>query len=84
MHNKLYKCCAVGKTQQIVITYCFSGKCTTNYNMLVFRWEKHTTTTCLCSGGKNTQAKIKKHAWDQVGKTHNYNMLGFRWEKQTI
>jgi hypothetical protein len=53
---------------------------THNYNMLVFRWKKHTTTTCLGSGGKNTQLQ---HAWVQVGKTHRLkNMLGFRWEKQ--
>ena len=47
--------------------------------MLGFRWEQHTTTTCLCSGGKNTQAKTclgsggkntqLQHAWVQVGKT---------------
>jgi hypothetical protein len=35
--------------------------------MLGFRWKKHTTTTCLGSGGKNTQAK--KHVWVQEGKT---------------
>jgi hypothetical protein len=61
--------------------------------MLGFRWKKHTTTTYLGSGGKNTQAKTclgsggkntqLQHTWVQVGKTHNYNMLGFRWEKHT-
>ena len=61
--------------------------------MLGFRWKKHTTTTYMGSGRKNTQLQHAwiqvgkthklRHAWVQVEKTHNYNMLVFRWKKHT-
>jgi hypothetical protein len=52
MHKLKHACFQVGKTH--------------NLNLIGFRWEKHTTTTCLCSAGKTDKLK---HACVQLGKT---------------